>query len=150
MRAGMAKYKPQEAAPAQSAAAAALQYSMAGAGQVPGQVQVPMSMAQGMVAGQPAMVDAASQLQMLQHQQQQQQLQQQQQIQQIQQQQLQQQLRPGLMGGMMPMAMPAVSSVGMIPGMPGMHGIPGLVTSQPQVCRHCRTPHITLHLYNCS
>ena len=33
MRAGMAKYKPQEAAPAQSAAAAALQYSMAGAGQ---------------------------------------------------------------------------------------------------------------------
>jgi len=156
MRAAMPKYKPRETAVAvpQSAAAAALQYSMAGvpsaqppapsvtpAVQLPssvpaaGQLIMPqMSMAGAMVA-QPTVVDAASQLQMIQQQQQQQ-------LQQLQ----QQQLRPGLMpaGLAMPgsvpglpmqqLAMPAVSSVGVIPGMPGqIPGLPGLVSSQPQL-----------------
>ena len=143
----MPKYKPQETAAPQPAAAAALQYSMAGvpssmaavagaAGLVSSagaQLMMPhMSMA-GMVT-QPTVVDAASQLQMLQQQQQQ-----------LQQQQLQQQLRPGLMPGLgvpgavpglpvQQIAVPSVSSVGMIPGLPGqIPGLPGLVSSQPQV-----------------
>ena len=147
MRAAMPRYKPQETAPAppQSAAAAALQYSMAGAaaqasaaGLTPGQGQLPVMV--------PQQLDAASQLQLLQQQQQQQlqqqQLQQQQfHQQQLQQAQLQQQLRPGLIPGLgMPgmgvqqLAIPSIaSSMGMIPGMPGqliaarpaMIGIPG-------------------------
>ena len=143
MRAAMPKYKPQEAAVAtpQPAAAAALQYSMAGVPQpiassapaaVPGYM-LPQLQAGLMPAQQPQVVDAASQLQLLQ----QQQLQQQQQ-------QLQQ-LRPGLVqAGMVPglpgvhhqlAAVPAVTSMGVIPGMPGqIPGLPGIVTSQPQVC----------------
>jgi len=146
MRAAMPKYKPQEAAVAtpQPAAAAALQYSMAGVGQasaaissappgVPGYM-LPQLQAGLMPAQQPQqMVDAASQLQLLQ---QQQQLQQQHQQQQL------QQLRPGLVqAGMMPglpvqqlAAVPTVTSMGVIPGMPGqIPGLPGLVTSQPQM-----------------
>jgi len=154
MRAAMPKYKPRETAVAvpQSAAAAALQYSMAGvpaaqppaasmtpAVQLPnsvaaaGQLIMPQMSMAGMVA-QPSVVDAASQLQMIQQQQQ------------LQQQQLQQQLRPGLVPAglavpgsvpglpMQQLAMPAVSSVGVIPGLPGqIPGLPGLVSSQPQL-----------------
>ena len=148
MRAAMPKYKPQEAAVAtpQPAAAAALQYSMAGVGQASAAISsappgvsgymLPQLQAGLMPTQQPQqMVDAASQLQLLQ---QQQQLQQQHQQQQL------QQLRPGLVqAGMMPglpvqqlAAVPTVTSMGVIPGMPGqIPGLPGLVTSQPQVSR---------------
>ena len=139
----MPKYKPQEAAVAtpQPAAAAALQYSMAGVPQpsassapatLPGYM-LPQLQAGLVPAQQPQVVDAASQLQLLQQQQLQQQQQQQQQL---------QQLRPGLVqAGMVPglpvqqlAAVPAATSMGVIPGMPGqIPGLPGLVTSQPQV-----------------